>query len=84
MAPKTDTSPNQSQASLSGKISKHDGLSLEQAKLTLIDSQDHVVGETESDAEGNYAFEGVPLDNYSLKIEKKNFTPPQFFVIGMI
>jgi len=73
MTPKDDTPRSQPQASISGKITKDDGISLEQAKLTLLDQQQNVAGETQTDAEGNYAFEGIPLDKYSLKIEKKSF-----------
>ena len=73
MTPKDDTRTSQPQASISGKITTHDGLSLEQAKLTLLDQQQNIIGETQSDAGGNYAFEGIPFDSYSLKIEKDNF-----------
>jgi hypothetical protein len=73
MVPKDDTHRSQPQASISGKITTDDGLSLEKARLTLIDQQQNKIDETETDAEGKYAFEGLPLDRYSIKIEKQGF-----------
>ncbi len=58
---------------LSGQVTDPSGAVIANATVRVYDESNNLVGETNSDDEGNYEFDGLPLGNHRVEFEQQGF-----------